>query len=414
MSDRLSIIPEGHSPLGGSSMARAIACPGSVRLSYGLGDGEDDDTFSKPGTAAHALAERCLRTNQDAWEFIGSAIWPDGAVTWPVEPFISEQARAGGVLVDKEMADAVQVYLSHVRKHFPGRNQANSGVEEFINAPSIHPYFWMATDFWHCERHVLDVIDYKHGVGIVVEAENNVQLRYYACGVLEKRGLWDKVDDIRMTIVQPRGFHPKGPIRSWEIEVAELEDWLDGELVPAMDRALVSRDTIAGEHCRFCPAAGRQCPAILSATEELHEMIEKLKLGVEDAAPKLTPAQMSRFAELEDIYKIASKHVGRAIFGALQNGVKIEGRKLVAKQTHRAWKDGAEEHLVKALGKDAWRDRELRSPAEVEKLPGGDELAQRYAFKPEGGLTIASDRDMRRAVDKDMKSGFRPVKRGKK
>jgi hypothetical protein len=398
------VIPEGHSPLGGSSMARAIACPGSVRLSYGLGDGEDDDTFSKPGTAAHALAEACLKTGKDAWEYIGSCV-------------TMSSDGSDSPVVDKEMADAVQVYLSHIRRTCPERNQGNSGVEEFVHAPSIHPYFWMATDFWHLPPGTrrLKIKDYKHGVGIVVEPVENVQGMYYACGVLEKHELWSEVDDIEIEIVQPRAFHRDGPIRSWTVSVGELGQWLDDVLIPAMDRALVSRDTAVGQHCRFCPAAGRQCPAILDATEELAEMIDKLKLGAEDAAPKLTKEHMSRFYGLKEVFKIADKHVSRAIFGALQAGVKIDGCKLVTSKTNRAWKDGAEKALVKALGKEAYADRELKSPAQIEDLPGGEVLVARWSMKPPGGLTVASDRDQRTGITKDNKSGFTVRKpKGKK
>jgi len=388
-------------------MARAIACPASVRLSYGLGDGEDDDTYSKPGTAAHALAESCLLQGGDAWELIGWQLFEDRGTQHFMPP--GGPTINGSVRVDKEMADAVQVYLSHIRRTCPERNQGNSGVEEFIHCPSIHPYFWMATDFWHLPpgTRTLKVKDFKFGAGIVVEAENSVQGMYYACGVLEKRNLWDEVDEVEIEIVQPRAFHRDGPIRSWTISTDDLARWLGATLVPAMDRALGSRDTAVGQHCRFCPAAGRQCPAILDAIEELAEMIEKLKLGVEDAAPKLTPAQMSRFYALKEVFKIADKHVSRAIFGALNAGVKVDGCKLVTSKTNRVWKDGAEEALVKEFGKEAYEPRTLKSPAQIEELPGGEAACARWAMKPPGGLTVAPDRDQRKGISKDLKSGFK-------
>lgn len=408
----MKVIPEGHSPLGGSSMARAIACPGSVRLSYGLGDGEDDDTFSKPGTAAHALAEFCLLAHHDAWEHIGNVVLPDGSIHEPK----SDADLSAGVIVDKEMADAVQVYLSHIRRTCPERNQGNSGVEEFVHAPSIHPYFWMATDFWHLPpgTRTLKIKDYKHGAGIVVEAEHSVQGMYYACGVMQKHDLWGEVDEIEIEIVQPRAFHRDGPIRSWTVGVGELGQWMELSLIPAMDRALVSRDTHVGQHCRFCPAAGRQCPAILQTVEELAEMIETLKLG-EDVAPKLTKEQMSRFYALKETFKIADKHVSRAIFGALQAGTKIDGCKLVTSKTNREWKDGAEKAIVKVLGKEAYEERKLKSPAQIEQLPGGELLCARWSSKPPGGLTVASDRDQRTGITRDNKSGFTVRKpKGKK
>lgn len=385
-------------------MARAIACSGSVRLSYGVRD-EEDDTFSAPGTAAHHIGESCIKpgANPEAWRWMGTPV-KVGDMREPV-------------IVDKEMADAVQLYVDHVNADCPDRNQGNSGVEEFIHAPSIHPYFWMATDFWHMPDGTrrLKIKDYKHGAGIVVEAVGNVQMRYYAAGVMEHRNLWSEVDEVEMTIVQPRGWHFDGPIRSWTITTEELQAWLEDELVPAMDKALVSRDTKAGQHCRFCPAAGRQCPSILSATEELFEMIKELKLTDEGQAPLLTPAQMSRFAELQDMVKPAAKHVDRAIFGALQAGIAVFNRKLAEGRKHRVWRDNkAEKALVKEFGEDAYADRELRTPAQIEELPGGKEFVTKNAFKPKGELTVVPIADGRKAVSKDTKSGFTPVKRGRK
>lgn len=410
MSNRLHIKPEGHSPLGGSSMARAIACPGSVALSYGLDDEEIDDTFSLPGTAAHKVAETCLARGCDSWELVGY-VFRDHALTR------SKHLLSGDVLVNEEMANAAQVYLDRIRKQFPDLRPSNHGVEHFVHAPTIHPYFWMATDFyfadWDAKR--LHIKDYKHGAGIVVEVERNVQQMFYACGVLEDLDAWHLFDEVEIEVVQPRAWHPDGPIRTWTVSVDDLLNWMEFELVPAMDRALVSRDTKAGQHCRFCPAAGRQCPAILAATEEFAEMISRLKLTDENAAKKLTAEQMSRFAALEDMHKIAAKHVGRAIWGALQAGVKVEGRKLVNANVHREWKKGAKAALKRKFGEEAYEERALKTPAQVEALPGGKDFCARWAFKPPAGLTVASDRDVRTGINKDMKSGFKPVARkGKK
>ncbi len=83
-----------HSPLGGSGMRRWVPCPGSVRLSHGVEDEESE--YAARGKAAHALAERALHDDDvDAWQYVGDLL-------------------EGGV-VDKPMADGVQVYLNAVR-----------------------------------------------------------------------------------------------------------------------------------------------------------------------------------------------------------------------------------------------------------------------------------------------------------
>jgi len=87
-----------HSRLGASIAHRWLACPGSVRLSYGI---EDKQTiFAAEGSAAHELAEMCLRKNfAPAADFIGETIIV-GNHTFEV---------------DEEMAEAVQLYVDTVR-----------------------------------------------------------------------------------------------------------------------------------------------------------------------------------------------------------------------------------------------------------------------------------------------------------
>ncbi len=49
----------------------------------------------------------------------------------------------------------------------------------------------------------LQIIDYKHGVGVLVEAENNSQMMCYALGAIELfDGIYD-IEKVQMTIFQP-------------------------------------------------------------------------------------------------------------------------------------------------------------------------------------------------------------------
>jgi hypothetical protein len=405
MNQMTPIMPRGHSPLGGSSMKRAIMCPGSVPLSFGIDD-EEDDTFSRPGSCAHRLSEmvlgQAMATTLEVWRWIG----------FPID------LKDGGerIVVDKEMADAVQVYMDFVQDRFPDRNQGNTFIEQEFHCPSLHQYFWGATDFTYADwdaRH-LHVLDYKHGAGLVVEVEDNVQCMYYACAMLERLDAWDKVDEITMWIVQPRiDWHPDGMIRSWTIPTLQLEEWMFETLIPAMDRAMVSRDTKSGSHCRFCPAAGRACPQILKDMEEMATMIEQFQLTDENQAPKLTIEQADRFYEVLQGVKAAAKNVERVLFGMLQAGAGIKNAKLVPAKANRKWKPEAEKEALKTFGEKAFAPKKLRSPAQMEELIGGEAFAARHAFKPDAGLTVAPMEDARKRVNKDVKSGFKPVKRGK-
>lgn len=402
----------GHSPLGASGASRWMKCPGSVGLSSGIEDEESD--FAALGTAAHALAAQCLKLDDDAWEYMGWSISPDGDIT--NEP----HEGPAWIVVDKDMVDAVQVYLDYVRTKFPDRNQGNTFIERRFYCLSIHKLFYGTADFAHLmtlmdgpdvEPCKLYVTDYKHGAGIVVEAEENPQLKYYACGILEDLGLWDSVEEVVLTIVQPRGWHFDGPIRSWTTTTDELRKWLHEQLVPAMDNALVSTEVKSGEHCRFCPARAHACPQLMSDTEELEAMAAMIE-GAK-GAEALTNEQVARLLKLKETVKIAVAAAEKTGYNRLNAGAVIPGFKLGKKRSNRIFRDGVEAEAVAVFGEDAYAPKKLRSPAQIDELPMGEKFTAQHAYKPDAGLTVVPESDARPAVSRDTKSLFKPVKKGK-
>lgn len=388
------IEPQGHSPLGASGSHRWMACPGSVSLSEGIHEEESEHAIT--GTAAHAVAAECLTSGEDAWQWIGSY-------------YGDESDPESGIPVDKDMADAVQVYLDAVREAHPDRNQGNFFVERSFHCPSIHDLFYGTTDCAYYDEvaATLHVWDYKHGAGIVVEVKDNPQLKYYAVGALTELDLWLRVDTVVLHIAQPRGFHFDGPVREWSISVNSLAEWLRGELVPAMDRALVSRDTASGEHCRFCPARFRACPQLLADADELEGL---LKMPAEE----LTNEQVARFLDLEDVLKIAGKAARQTAFNRMQAGHAIPGRKLAKAKADRVFKDGAEAAAKEKFGDAAYTAPALKSPAQIEKLPEGAAFIAQWAYKPDNGLTLAKGDDARPAVSRETKSMFEAATKSRK
>jgi hypothetical protein len=374
-----------HSPLGASGAERWINCPGSVSLSAGITD-EDDNEFSGPGLAAHSLAADYLKPGAgEPWQHIGQKI------------------HGHEFVADKEMADAVQVYLAAVREKHPERNQGNSWIERHFACPTIHKYFYGTADFVHLADDTLHVWDFKYGVGIVVEVERNPQLMYYACGALEDLMLWDKVDKVVLHICQPRAVHSSGPVRSWEISTDELADWLEDELIPALDRALTSRETASGEQCRFCPVRRYACPQHQKDAEEAEKLMKEIENG---GVEKLSNDQVSRFLDLLDVMKIAGKAAAETAVARLQSGQEIAGRKLVKSKSIRQWKEEAEPELKAEFGPQAYTTPELKSPAQIEKLAKGSAFAARWAFKPDNGYTLAKGADTRAAVNKSVQKLF--------
>ncbi len=387
-----------HSPLGASGAARWMRCPGSVSLSDGIQD--DESEFASLGTAAHALASNCLLFHADAWERIGQEIGPDGT-----HYKLGKAPFEGSLTVDKDMADAVQVYLDAVRKLHPDRSQGNTWIERRFHCPDLHEYFYGTSDLTHRDGDTLHVWDYKHGAGIVVEVKENVQLMYYACGMLNDLGLWEAVDTVVLHIAQPRGLHYDGPVRSWSCSVAFLEDWLEKVLLPAMDEALISEETASGEHCRFCPASGRRCPQIMADLDELEYLVQ---------AKKLTPEETGRILDLMVVAMIARKQALKNATGMLNDGKEVPGWKLAKAKSNRKFKDGAQEAAIKKFGTKALTVPALKSPAQFDTMPEGDAFTSRWAFKPDAGLTVVAVGDSRMAVSPNTKSAFTPVTKKRK
>lgn len=388
-----------HSPLGGSGAARFIACPGSVSLaSDGVinEDGTtgemfdfDDDTYSAPGTAAHILAQRCLATDIEAWETIGKFIDNEKGTIDDKE----------GILIDREMTDGVTEYVNSIQKfHLVGKKNGDiSWLEHSFHCPDLHQHYYGTCDYMFLDRSAstLHVWDFKYGVGIVVEAENNAQAMYYAAGAMEELDLWDEVDNVVLHISQPRAFHWQGSHRYHKITTEYLDDWLTQTLLPAMDLALVSRETKAGDHCRFCPVRYYHCPSLDEAILTLEELILKAQQGV----TALTNEEVGHLLNLGDIFGPVKKAVTQMATARAEKGQTIPGYKLAKGMSKRAFREGAEEAAIEDYGENqVFTESVMISPAVMEKLPMDKKFTAKWASKTDGGLTLAKDADTRAAV----------------
>lgn len=404
-----------HSPVGASAAQRFVDCPGSVVISQGCVD--DNDEFSAPGSAAHALSEKCLLKGAAPWNYI--SWWYHKESDTLVRSLDDTGADDPNdfIQIDKDMADAADIYVSNLRQRhgFKKLPEQHAYVEKEFYCPDLHPMFWGMSDWVLLEpdERVLHIEDYKHGAGIVVEAKWNYQMLYYACGIIHSMGLWDDVDKIIIHIAQPRGFHWAGPIRQWAISIDELERWLDVFLLPAMKDALRQDpkypDFHTGEHCRFCPARGYQCPGIMADIERIEEMYNEM-----GGAGKLSGDQLGEFLTLFEVIKIAAKTHRDTAFHRKMAGNDIPGQKLVNSRSNREWNEGTEAKAKKEFGSKAYEPKKLLSPAKMEKLPLGEDFAKRYSSKPDAGLTLVPTTDNRREVSRDTKSLFKVKGKGKK
>jgi hypothetical protein len=344
-----------HSNLGASSAHRWMACPGSVRLAASVSGIET--SYAVEGTVAHMLAETCLTRKTDAAQYIGT------------EVFYKKVPHT----VDEEMAEAVQVYVDAVRAELKPDDEFNIETKFDLQAITGKAGLFGTNDcsLYRESEGLLIVYDYKHGAGVAVEVENNPQLLYYALGAATRKSN-RKLNRVRLVVVQPRCPHPKGPVRSWELDALTLLDW-SADLIEAAEATEKPDAPLAGgDHCRWCPASAI-CPKLKE---------EAMAAAASDFNPEkgATPAEVAAMLEKVPLVEFWCQSVREYAYAQAEKGVKIPGHKLVAKRATRKW--NCDENTVAAAllphdwAADEIYAKKLMSPAQIEKLVGKEVYAQ--------------------------------------
>lgn len=364
-----------HSPLGASGAERWMNCAGSVALLKQLKMEESDEPdYRAQGTAAHAALDRCLNGGLDAWEIVG-------------------ETMPNGIEVNEEIATSIQVFIDTVRPTL--EHAADVYIEQSFDAPNLHPLAYGTIDcgiVWQVDvghTWVLDVNDYKHGEGILVDVEWNPQVMYYAYLVLRRH---PEVEWVRMRIIQPRiAWAPGGTVREWECSADTIRTWAEDTLKPAMIRTEMDDDLNAGPWCRFCPAK-LVCPLMTS-----------LFGAAMNADPKgvvhLSDESLGRSYQYTQAVRFYLTAMETEAMNRLNRGGEVPGVKLVLKKANRVLRAGAEKVFIEKFGDKVLTEPEIKSPAELEKLgPDAKKLVHEYAYTPQTGLTIALASDKRPAV----------------
>lgn len=329
----------------------------------------------------HEASEDCLTKGLDVWEIVGQTFHD--------------------VVITDEMASAIGIYLDNVR---PDMERASWFQVEYRVSSPVHKQFYGSADLAALvarkgrllassigldpEEYLL-VVDLKGGEGIIVEPEENPQLKYYAFGVIDQFERSASITllptlKVKIRIVQPRAFHQAGPVREWETTVGEIKAWVRDVLVPAMDATSYDNTLDAGEWCRFCPA----------------KLVCPLLTGLFKAAACANPAEIIGYSD-EALgqnyrYRAAVKFYLKALedetFRRLNIGIELTGvAKLVPKKANRVFKPDAPEKAKALFGDEAMTKPELKSPAEIEKIsPAAREFVKEYAYMPATGLTVAN------------------------
>ena len=204
--------PKGHAILSASSSDRWLHCPPSARLCETYEDKGSD--YAAEGTDAHALCEYKLR------KALGmEATDPPKSLDW----------------YNAEMEDCATGYASFIMELLEDAKQTCSDpvvlIEQRVDFSRWVEQGFGTSDAILISDGTMHVIDYKHGLGILVSADNNPQMNCYALGALELFDDIYDIDTVSMTIYQPR----RQNISTYEVSKDDLYQWADEVLKPTAD-----------------------------------------------------------------------------------------------------------------------------------------------------------------------------------
>lgn len=360
-----------HAILSASGSHRWLNCSPSARLELEFVNKES--VAAAEGSAAHALCEHKLRK---ALKIRSKR---------PVLKYDSD-----------EMEEYTDAYVAFILEQLEVAKQNCKDplvlIEQRLDFSCYVPQGFGTGDCIIISDKRLHITDFKYGMGLLVEAEENPQMKLYSLGALE---IYDSLYDIKevsMTIFQPR----RENVSTWTISVDELKDWAENELKPKAQMAINGEgDYIPGEHCTFCRAAVK-CRA--RADEKLKLAQSEFKLP-----PLLTETEIEEILLiLPDLTKWGNEIMAYAADAAINHGKEWNGFKLVEGRSIRKFKDeDAVAEVAKANGyKDIFR-QSLITLTEMQKLMGKkqfEELLGDLIHKPPGKPTLVQTSDKRRAI----------------
>lgn len=251
--------PKGHAILSASSSDRWLHCPPSARLCETYEDKGSD--YAAEGTDAHELCEYKLKRalGMDASD-------PTENLTW----------------YNEEMEDCANGYAAYILEMVEAAKESCADPKILIEQ-RVDFSRWVEQGFGTADCIIiadgtLRIYDYKHGLGVLVDATDNPQMKCYALGALELFDDIYDIDNVSITIYQPR----RQNISTFEISKDELYKWADEVLKPTADLAFAGDGNfLCGEWCGFCKAK-HECRARAEANLTLAQYDFKLPLVAEE------------------------------------------------------------------------------------------------------------------------------------
>lgn len=372
-----------HALLSASSSHKWLACPPSARLEEQFPNKTSE--YMEEGTLAHEIAEFKVRSY--FLEAISKTAYTRKLNKLKKSEFFNE-----------EMLRHTDTYLEYIKEEAMETNtRPFIAVEQKIDYSKYVPEGFGTADCVLISSNTLQIIDFKYGKGVKVDAEDNPQLKLYALAALEQFGLFYDIKDIKLSIVQPRIDN----ISEYILLKSELVDWGNNVVIPQAQKAFMGLGEFKqGEHCRFCRAKGAcefRAKENMKVVEEIHKIEDKAVTGSFCLSNEEIGEMLTKTEGVEDWIKDLKDYA----LSLLLIGKNIPGYKAVEGKSNRkiADLDKAFE-ILKASGVDEalLYERKPLTLTQLEKAIGKKEIAKTigdFIEKPKGAPTLAKETDRR-------------------
>lgn len=376
--------PKNHCFLAASKAFKWINCTPSAVL-----EREFEDTTSEAaeeGSACHALCEYKVRKYLN-----------------PSEKLVRPKSKYDC----DEMERCSDDYLSFVIEQIEEAKKHCSDpvvlVEQRLEFSNYVPEGFGTGDAVIIADDLLQVLDYKHGQGVLVESYKNPQMMLYALGALNQFDCLYDIKTVKMTIFQPR----RQNISTYEMSVDELIHWAENELKEKAELAFKGQgDYDAGPWCQFCKAK-------VNCKARAKEKLELAKYEFK-TPPLLSDDEIEDILQkLDDLISWSNDIKAYALDAAINRGKHWEGFKLVESRSIRKYSN--EEEVAKICKTSGYPDcykQSLKSITEMEKYMGKEtfnELLGELVFKPKGKPTLVPISDKRQEIEINLKNEFKEI-----
>ena len=354
--------------VGGSTAKRVINCPGSVALVATMHQ-QEGSSYANEGSLLHEAIAVVLDT----------ACAPEDMVGF----------EAHGLTLTQDLLERKLLPALNLLNDYDPQTKLEFKTEEVVSFGDLMPGVFGSSDIVGRLEGRAVILDWKFGDGVMVEAEENMQLMFYAAAAMRTPACawaFDGVTEIDCVIIQPPY------IRVWTTTLDRIAAF-ERQLVRAVAASgLPSAPLADGDWCKWCTAKPI-CPIKTGQLDRIKQVAMQ-SIDVDKLASYLAVAD-----DVEDFIK----SVRALAHQMLENDMPVPGYKLVAKRATRHWADPATAKarlLDLGLTETDVTKTELLSVAQSEKVLKKHkiDLPSDMVVAVSSGSTLAVETDPRPAV----------------